>query len=172
MPRGQYAQVWAEVINASDKVKSLVPRLLREGEHFIKSPFFRFCGLVDVSAEYIGHGSVHILNVRKGQVAKIFHNNIPRLMGEGEHIVESPNFSFEGTLHIVTNPCIKHGTITILQVPQGKIALVWNKNEALFIDRPGIYEFDSDDFTFHSFVDCSERQIELGSKKIIQGMNL
>ena len=67
--RGKYAKVWVEVVE--DGVKSLVPRLLKEGEHFIKSTFFRYEGLVNVSAEYIGHGSVHILNVLKGQVAKI-----------------------------------------------------------------------------------------------------
>lgn len=169
VPRGQYAKVWAEVVSSDGGIKSLVPRLLKEGEHFIKSPFFRFQGLADVAAEYIGHGSVHVVNVLKGHVAKIFHDNVPRLLGEGEHIVESPNFSYMGAIKIVDNPCIVHGTITVVQVPQGKIALVWSRNEPKFIDEPGIYEFNSDDFQFHEFVDCSERRIELGSKKVIQG---
>lgn len=136
VPRGNYAKVWAEVVGP-DGVKSLVPRLLREGEHFIKSNLFKFNGPVDVSAEYIGHGSVHILNVLQGHVAKIAHNNIPRLLGAGEHIIETPNFAYKGAVNIAKNLCITHGTITIVQVPQAKVALAWNKNEPQFIDRPG-----------------------------------
>lgn len=63
---------------------------------------------------------------------------------------------------------INHGTISILQVPRGKVALVWQNNEPFFIDEPGIYEFNSADFKFVEFVDSSTRKIELGSNKAIQ----
>mmetsp|Transcript_15855 Transcript_15855/g.43868 ORF Transcript_15855/g.43868 Transcript_15855/m.43868 type:complete len:813 (-) Transcript_15855:27-2465(-) len=168
VPRGKTAKVWAEVVGA-DGGKSLVPRLIKEGDHFIKSTFFKFVGLVNVSDKYIGHDSIHILNVVKGQVAKAYCDNLPRLFGEGLHIIESPNFSYEGTEVISPeNLCISHGTITILQVPRGKIALTWNKNEPLLLDRPGLYEFNSNNVHFVGFVDACERFIELGSKKIIQ----
>jgi regulator of protease activity HflC (stomatin/prohibitin superfamily) len=150
-------------------VKSLVPRLIKEGEPFIKSTFFRYEGLVNISDQYIGHDSIHILNVVKGCIAKANCDNLPRLYGEGLHIVESPNFSYEGTEIISPdNLCIAHGTITILQVPRGKIALAWNKNEPYLLDRPGLYEFNSNNFHFVGFADASERIIELGSKKVIQ----
>jgi len=168
VPRGKNAKVWAEV-RGKDGWKSLVPRLIREGEHFIKSTLFKFEGLANISDEYIGHSSIHILNVVKGSVAKANCDNMPRLYGEGQHIVESPNFFYEGTEEISpANLCIKHGTITILQVPRGKIALAWNKNEPFLLDRPGLYEFNSNDFHFVAFADASERKIELGSKKVIQ----
>ena len=168
VPRGKNARVWVEVVG-SDGVKSLVPRLLTEGEHFIKSTFFRYENLVNISNTYIGHDSIHILNVVKGCVAKANCDNLPRLFGEGQHIVESPNFSYEGSeLISPDNLCIAHGTITILQVPRGKIALAWNKNEPFLIDTPGIYEFNSNNFHFVGFADASERKIELGSKKVIQ----
>mmetsp|Transcript_94923 Transcript_94923/g.142194 ORF Transcript_94923/g.142194 Transcript_94923/m.142194 type:complete len:813 (+) Transcript_94923:55-2493(+) len=168
VPRGKNAKVWAEVVGP-DGVKALVPRLIKEGEHFIKSTFFQYKGLVNISDEYIGHDSIHILNVVKGRVAKANCDNLPRLYGEGKHIIESSNFSYEGTVLISPdNLCISHGTITILQVPRGKIALAWNKNEPYLLDRPGLYEFNSNNFHFVGFVDASERRIELGSKKIIQ----
>ena len=168
VPRGKNAKVWAEVAG-SDGVKALIPRLIKEGEHFIRSTFFQYNGLVNISDEYIGHDSIHILNVVKGRVAKANCDNLPRLYGEGKHIIESSNFTYEGTVLISPdNLCIAHGTITILQVPRGKIALAWNKNEPYLLDRPGLYEFNSNNFHFVGFVDASERRIELGSKKIIQ----
>lgn len=168
VPRGKNSKVWVEVVGP-DGVKSLVPRLIKEGEHFIKSTFFKYEGLVNVSDEYIGHDSIHILNVVKGRVAKATCDNMPRLFGEGQHIVESPNFVYEGTeLISPDNLCIAHGTITILQVPRGKIAMAWNKNEPFLLDTPGIYEFNSNNFHFVGFADASERKIELGSKKVIQ----
>lgn len=167
VPRGKNAKVWVEIKN-SDGGKSLVPRLIKEGEHFIKSTFFKFVGLVNISDEYIGHDSIHILNVVRGQVAKANCDNLPRLYGEGLHIIESTNFSYEGTEIISPdNLCISHGTITILQVPRGKVALTWNMNEPYFLNEPGLYEFNSNNVHFVDFVDASERFIELGSKKII-----
>ena len=168
VPRGKNAKVWVEVIG-TDGGKSLIPRLIKEGEHFINSTFFQFKGLVNVSAEYIEHDSIHILNVVKGRVAKANCDNLPKLYGEGKHIIESPNFFYEGTEIISPdNLCIEHGTIAILQVPRGKIALAWNKNEPYLLDQPGLYEFNSNNFHFVGYVDASERNIELGSKKVIQ----
>lgn len=102
------------------------------------------------------------------RLPQVFHDNLPRLLSEGEHIIESPNFEYKGVVGIAKNLCIAHGTICIVQVPQGKIALVWNQSEPFFIDQPGIYEFNSDDFQFVQFVDASERHVELGAKKVIQ----
>lgn len=151
---------------ASDGEKALVPRLIKEGEHFIRSTFFKFERMVNISDEYIGHDSIHILNVVKGCIAKANCDNEPRLFGEGLHIIESQNFSFVGMESIsMDNLCIAHGTITILQVPRGKIALLWKSNQPCFIDRPGLYEFNSNDVFFKEFVDSSARYIELGAKK-------
>lgn len=167
--RGKYAKVWVEVIDVSTGGKSLVPRLIKEGEHYIKSTFFRFDGMVDVSDDYIGHDCVHVLNVRTSRVAKVFQDNIPRLLGEGTHFIESSNFSYDGSILIEPdNASITHGTITVLAVPRGKIALAWYLSEPYFLDRPGIYEFNSNSFHFVSYADADKRKIELGSKKIIQ----
>jgi len=167
IPRGKYAKVWVEVVE--EKGKSVVPRLIKEGEHFIKSTFFKFDQLVNVDMEYIEHDCIHILNVVKSQVAKIYQDNVPRLLSEGVHVIDSSNFSYQEVVVIEPeNLCITHGTITILQIPRGKVALAWNKNEPYFLDKPGLYEFNSNNFHFVSFADAEERKIELGSRKIIQ----
>ncbi|CAJ1965915.1 unnamed protein product [Cylindrotheca closterium] len=166
VPRGKNAKVWALV--ESDGKNALVPRLIKEGEHFVRSTFFKFEGMANISDEYIGHDSIHILNVVKGSVAKANCDNEPRLFGEGLHIIESPNFSYIGReLISMDNLCIAHGTITILQVPRGKIALLWKSNQPCLIERPGLYEFNSNDVFFKEFVDSSARYIELGAKKVI-----
>merc|ERR1712157_482045 len=79
----------------------------------------------------------------------------------------STNFSYHGMLNIVENLCISHGTITVLQVTEGKIALCWKNSEPTFFSRPGFYEFDSPDFSFVEFKNAEEQLIQLGSKKII-----
>eukprot|EP00567_Pseudictyota_dubia_P008445 CAMPEP_0197442418 /NCGR_PEP_ID=MMETSP1175-20131217/8437_1 /TAXON_ID=1003142 /ORGANISM="Triceratium dubium, Strain CCMP147" /LENGTH=889 /DNA_ID=CAMNT_0042972887 /DNA_START=108 /DNA_END=2777 /DNA_ORIENTATION=+ len=166
VPRGKLAKVWAEVVK--DGVRSEVPRLLGEGEHYIDSSIFQYVpGLVNESDPYIEHGSVHIISVPKGSVAKVMHDTKPRLLGMGDHVVESTQFEFLGTESIISNLCIVHETITILRVPLGKIALAWKDNVSVFISRPGLYEWDSPDFEFVEYKNADERLIQLGAKKIV-----
>lgn len=93
VPRGKFAKVWVEAIANGNR--SVVPRLLKEGEHFVDSIHFKYVGMEEVSSATICHGSVNILNVEKGHIAKVFHDNLPRLLGEGEHIV---SFYFQSWL--------------------------------------------------------------------------
>jgi hypothetical protein len=164
--RGKFARVWVDV-KGPDQKKSIQPRLLQEGEHFIDSHLFKFDGMSNVSDVYIKHGSVHRISVQKGFVAKVNHDNTPRLLGEGDHLVESTHFSFEGTEDIIKNSWIRHGTMTILRVTLGQIALCWQNNEPAFIDKPGLYEFDSPDFAFVELKDAEQPFIQLGARKIV-----
>lgn len=120
-----------------------------------------------MSDEHITHGSIHRISVDKGRFAKVWHDNIPRLLGAGEHTIESTTFSYEGTEDIISTPCIVHGTLTILRVSRGLIALAWKDNEPTFIDTPGLYEVDSDNFRFVEFKDAEEQFIQLGARKIV-----
>lgn len=86
LDRGKFRKVWVEVKD-SNGIKSVQPRLLKEGEHFIDSYMFHFTGVVDVWTTYISHGSIHRISVEKGNVAKVWHDNLPRLLGEGDHII-------------------------------------------------------------------------------------
>jgi len=127
VPRGKYAQIWAEVKDRHGN-KSVVHRLLKQGEHFVDNFLFRCDGFVDCSQAYIEHGAVHRISVTKGNVAKIIQDNKPRLLGEGTHLVESTDFSYNGMVSIVSNLVIVHRTITILRVTLGKIALAWQES--------------------------------------------
>ncbi|KAL7482122.1 hypothetical protein ACHAW6_007814 [Cyclotella cf. meneghiniana] len=162
---GEYAKIWAE-IKDGDGVTSLKPRLVKEGEHMIQSDLFVYSGIVKVSEQYIGHGSMHQLNVPKGSLAKVWQDNMPRLLREGIHIIESTNFRFDGIVSIAESPCITHGTITIFRVPRGEVGLAWDNNEPMFFEQQGIYEEDSPDFSFVEYRAADEPLIKLGAKKI------
>ena len=84
-------------------------------------------------------------------LAKCVQDSKSRILGEGVHMIESDDFNFLGFEDVMKNHCIQHGTITILRVTRGKIALAWKDNDPLFISEPGLYEFDSPDFSFDSF---------------------
>lgn len=165
--RGALARVWAEVASQNGVV-SVQPRLLAEGEHFIASHLFSFEGMSMLSEEYINHGSLHRISVPKGFVAKCMQDNTPRLLSEGDHLIESTGFSFDGKVDVLSNYCICHNTITILRVTLASIALAWQNNEPKFIDTPGLYEFNSEDFQFVEFRNAEDPLIQLGPKKVIQ----
>jgi len=106
--------------------------------------------------------------VVKGLLAKCVQDSKSRILGEGDHMIESTDFEFLGFEDVMKTHCIQHGTITILRVTKGKIALAWSDSDPLFISEPGMYEFDSPDFAFDSFRDAEENLIQLGSKKVVQ----
>lgn len=164
--RGYFAKVWAVVL--FDGVEAVVPRLIGQGVHLMNNHMFKFEGFVKCSEKVIEHGSIHRISVVKGLLAKCIQDSKNRILGEGDHMIESTDFEFVGFEDITKTSCIQHGTITILRVTKGKIALAWNNSNPMFISKPGLYEFDSPDFTFDSFRDAEENLIQLGSKKIVQ----
>lgn len=161
VPRGKYAKIW--VIDANN---TIVPRLLSEGTHCIENIHLKYELQIDVLQDYIQHGALNVLQVPKGEVAKVFHDNKPRLLGEGVHFVESLNFKYCGRDKL-TAKRIVHGTITIVRVPLGEIGVAWDTNEPHFIDKAGLYSFNSPDFLFVKHVSANDRVISLGSKKVI-----
>lgn len=164
--RGYFAKVWTVI--SVDGVETVVPRLIAQGVHYIDNHMFKFDGFVKCSEKVIQHGSVHRISVVKGFLAACVQDSKNRLLGEGDHLIESTDFQFIELIDVTKTNCIQHGTITILRVTKGKIALAWKDSDPLFISEPGMYEFDSPDFAFDSFRDAEERLIQLGSKKIIQ----
>lgn len=164
--QGQLAKVWVERIS-DDRIRSIQPRFLVEGEHFIDSHLFKFDELVMDNETYIQHGTIHKLSIDKGAVVKVWQQGCPRLLGEGVHVIQASSFKYCGTEQLSQTECIEHGTITILRIPAGKIALAWNGIHPVFITSPGLHEFDSPDFQFVGFRDSSEPVIQLGSKTIL-----
>lgn len=159
--RGEYAKVW--VLGPSG---ALEPRLLREGCYAVDSNLFSLDGRCSVADALVSHGALHILQVPKGSVAKVVRDNVPQLLGEGPHYVNSTNFQFKGTSNLA-DPIISHGTITVVRVNKGQVGLAWQDNNPLFMQEPGIYNFDSPSFTFVRSACVTEKLIELGTKKIV-----
>jgi hypothetical protein len=85
----------------------------------------------DVNQVCVEHGAIHVLSVPKGKVAKVFQDNLPRLLGYGFHFIESVNFEYKG-LSDLKDRIISHGTITMVQVNLGEIGVAWDKNEPFF----------------------------------------
>jgi len=159
--RGEYAKVLAEGMGGG-----LEPRLLREGCHVMESNLFSVEGRCKVSDSQISHGTLNILQVPKGQVAKVFQDNVPHLLGSGTHYVESSNFQFVGNASL-SEPVISHGTITVVRVSKGEVGLAWQDNQAHFLLEPGFYNFDSPNFRFVKHCQTTEKIIALGTKKLV-----
>jgi len=115
---------------------------------------------------YIKHGTIHIIQVPKGHLAKIMENVVPKLLPEGVHIVDHPNFQFKG-LELLSSPIMKHGTITRFRVSQGEVGLATWQNEAIFIEVPGTYEVDSADFIYHEAKSVSSKLLQNGNRKVV-----
>jgi regulator of protease activity HflC (stomatin/prohibitin superfamily) len=155
--RGNYALVWESPTQ---------PRILRQGNYVVASPTFRFEKFIAVEETYIKHGTIHIIQVPKGHLAKVTENVVPKLLPEGVHMVDHPNFHFKG-LELLSSPLIKHGTITRFRVNQGEIGLATWQNEAIFVEVPGTYEIDSPDFIYHDAKSVSSKLLQNGNRKVV-----
>lgn len=155
--RGNYALVWESPTQ---------PRILRQGNYVVVSPAFRFEKFIAVEEVYIKHGTIFIIQVPKGHLGKIMENVTPKLLPEGVHMVDHPNFHFEG-LELLSSPVIRHGTITRFRVSQGEVGLATWQNEAIFVEIPGTYEVDSPDFIFHGSKSVSSKLLQNGNKKVV-----
>lgn len=155
--RGSYALVWESQTQ---------PRILREGNYAVGSPTFRFEKFIDMSTTYIRHGTIHIIQVPKGQLAMVTEDVTPKLLPTGVHMVDHPNFQF-GSLVQLSAPLIQHGTITRFRVGRGEVGLATWNNEAVFVDVPGTYQVDSPDFAYHKAESVSARLLQNGNKKVV-----
>jgi regulator of protease activity HflC (stomatin/prohibitin superfamily) len=155
--RGKYALVWESPTQ---------PRILRQGNYVVVSPTFKFEKFIAVEETYIKHGTIHIIQVPKGNIAKIMEDVVPKLLPEGVHMVDHPNFHFKG-LELLSSPLIKHGTITRFRVSQGEVGLATWQNEAIFVEVPGTYEVDSPDFIYHEAKSVSSKLLQNGNRKVV-----
>merc|ERR1719181_2067688 len=155
--RGSYALVWESATQ---------PRILKQGDYVVVSPTFKFEKFVPMEETYIRHGTIHIMQVPKGHLGKVRENIIPKFLSEGVHIVDHPNFHFDG-LELLSSEVIRHGTITRFRVNQGRIGLALWHNEAIFVDIPGTYEVDSPDFIYHDAKPVSSKLLQNGNRKVV-----
>jgi len=154
VPKGHYGLV----------TENTVPKLLPEGVHVTNSNVFSFDGLQLINQPYINHGTLHILRIPKGMVALVTDNNKPKLL-EGTHCINSKTFTYF-KMESLTQPVIKHGTITRFIVRKGEVGLAWDNNQPVFFNE-GVYIKDSPLFNFEKCISAGDKQITLGAKKIL-----
>jgi hypothetical protein len=84
------------------------------------------------------HGSIHIIRVPSGHFALVTENTVPKLLGEGNlvlkqihivgiHVANSNLLAFEG-MQSANQPYLTHGTIHLMRVAKGEVALVTDNN--------------------------------------------
>jgi regulator of protease activity HflC (stomatin/prohibitin superfamily) len=121
--------------------------------------------MINSNQPYINHGTIHILRIQKGKIGLAFHNNRPKFYKEGTHVINSNIFNFTKVVDL-NQEVIRHGTITRFRVLKGTVGLAWEENEPVFFEE-GVYSKNSPNFIFDKCVSASDKNITLGSKKII-----
>eukprot|EP01116_Phalansterium_solitarium_P011184 TRINITY_DN267_c0_g2_i4.p1 TRINITY_DN267_c0_g2~~TRINITY_DN267_c0_g2_i4.p1 ORF type:complete len:889 (+),score=349.16 TRINITY_DN267_c0_g2_i4:54-2720(+) len=125
------------------------PLILDQGLHVYNDRNFKFERRVSVNFEHLTHGGVHIIRVPKGKYASVTEGNNQKLLPEGIHACRSLVFSYN-RLEDVNQEYIHHGTLHILRVNKGKVALV-SENNLFRLLPEGTHCFNSSTFVFHKF---------------------
>jgi len=165
VPRGKYGKAWVPSLLGGH-----TPRLLSEGVHVIESSFFKYEGLISTNEMHIVHGgtgsALHLIRVPEGNVAKITNEGRPMLLGAGHHLFETPQIQLLG-LSPLSEKVISHGTIHLIRVSKGEVAVIWLNNEPILLDIPGNFGFQDPDFKYVRHQPYSDKVIQLGAKKIV-----
>jgi len=156
VPPNKYALAWS----------GLVPKIYGVGPHVIHDPNFYFdkkTGLVDQVTNYITHGSIHILRVLAGYVAKVWIGNQPYLLEyqENPYIFNSSLFKiikdndaifFNATKELITN-----GSIKRVMPHTGRVAITYNNGnlEIIFPNEKGPTFITSPTHEVSSFLDTN-----------------
>lgn len=122
VPSGQYAKI----------TENNIPKILKSGFYVVDSNYFSYGGIVDMSAPYICHQTIHIVRVTKDEIRPLTINNKPYLLKEGSYIFNT-QFIVVYDAKKVTDNLIKHSTITRFRINNGEIGLAWCDNKPILI---------------------------------------
>ena len=136
------------------------PLILGEGIHVRNQRLFRFEKHESVNQQYLQHGSIHVIRVPKGHYGLVTENTVPKLLIEGVHVTNSNVFKFNG-LQLINQPYLNHGTLHILRIPKGKVALVTDNNIPRLLE--GTHYINSKTFTYHKMEDLNQQVIKHGT---------
>lgn len=136
------------------------PLILGEGTHVRNNRLFQHIKFESVNQQYLKHGSIHVIRIPKGHYGLVTENTIPKLLSEGVHVTNSNVFSFDG-LQLINQPYINHGTLHILRVPKGKVALVNDNNHPRLLE--GTHCINSKTFTYYKMEDINQLVIRHGT---------
>lgn len=120
-----------------------VPLIFNTGPHVVHDANFKFDpknGLVNQSNPYINHGSIHILRVPAGMLAKIWIGATPHLLDSREepYIFDTPLFNLAkkddaSLFYSATDPLIIHGSIKRLMPHTGQVAITYDNGNLKII---------------------------------------
>eukprot|EP00457_Paulinella_chromatophora_P001331 gb/GEZN01001333.1/.p1 GENE.gb/GEZN01001333.1/~~gb/GEZN01001333.1/.p1 ORF type:complete len:869 (+),score=160.14 gb/GEZN01001333.1/:235-2841(+) len=143
-----------------------IPKLLYPGFYVENSPSFSFRRVILSNLEHISFGPLNVLNVAKGQIAKVVDDNRPMLIeGPGVVMKNSTLFNFVG-MELATKAKIVHGSITRYRIPTGNIGFGRRKGIVEKLS-PGIRVVDDPDFVFIKDVPAHSEIIQEGHYSLI-----
>mmetsp|Transcript_8747 Transcript_8747/g.25154 ORF Transcript_8747/g.25154 Transcript_8747/m.25154 type:complete len:834 (+) Transcript_8747:149-2650(+) len=132
-----------------------VPSLLAVGTHVFNSGNVKNAGtIVYANNPYFSHDKFRYVRVQRGKYAKVWamvssNGNkamSPRLLGEGEHFIESHLFEFKGLVDISTK-YIHHGSIHVVSVIEGEVSKITQDNHPRILGE-GTHFIESVDFEY------------------------
>jgi len=102
-----------------------------------------------------------MLMVPVGEYALVVESNVPKILKTGQYVIDSSYFSVAKFVN-VNQEHIQHGTIHIIRVLKGKIALI-NNNVKPMLLHEGTHTFTSQVLTFHGVRDVNESHVVHGT---------
>ena len=160
IPNGHWALCW-------DGNRPFIVNSEAGGFYAVNSEYFRFEKFVPITDRYISHGTIHIVRVPQGMYACVVESGKPALLPHGVHVFDSQTFRCARFVSL-QEESFTHQTITRFVVRAGAIGLAWKeKTNPLFFKEPGVYFIDSPMFDYGRSVDIGDKEITLGSRKII-----
>jgi regulator of protease activity HflC (stomatin/prohibitin superfamily) len=136
------------------------PVLLLPGIHFKNSRSFKCAAIVDANKDHIHFNTIHVIQIKAGQVGLAWDRNKPIFLQPGRYEVSSNNFDYVGSKN-ANEKIIKHGPRTIVRVNQGEIGYAWEQGKALEL-KPGIYDKEDAQFIFDKHVPANQDVIQFG----------
>lgn len=184
VPRGKYAKAWTGTDSK--------PIIFNEGVHVVEEdPSFKFnksdslksgipsfdekAVFVEQKEAYIDHGTLHILRVPQGHLARVIVNGKAEFLEHHEepYVFDTPNFIFNknNDLIALNTPRINitHQNLHILLVPPGQYAKVTLSGKPKILEpKDDYYVYDTPLFSFEDFVPQSTPYVVHGNYHILR----
>eukprot|EP00457_Paulinella_chromatophora_P000900 gb/GEZN01000901.1/.p1 GENE.gb/GEZN01000901.1/~~gb/GEZN01000901.1/.p1 ORF type:complete len:987 (+),score=113.70 gb/GEZN01000901.1/:67-3027(+) len=148
--------------------------LLKPGLHFSSDPAFTHMVTYNISGDSesgklvtVAYGTYHLLDEQKdsknqafiqvgtitlaqvhpSEYGCVYIEDAPKLLRPGFYARNSPSFNFERT-YVSSDEYIRFGTLHILNIRKGRIALITNRNKPHMVEGPAIIKDNSYLFEF------------------------